>query len=373
MRGGRNAGNDTVPIVQTALRWRTIMRFNREIKIGNYTISDSSSTFIVAEAGVNHNGDMTLAKKMIDTAVEAGVNAVKFQAFKADNLILKNVRKAPYQSVTTSSSETQYEMLKRLEITRVQTQELMQYCKEKNIMFLSTPFEKASLDELDEMGVSAFKVAATDLTNIQFLRQVAEKGKPIILSAGMCYQEEVRRALEAIYPINRDVVLLQCTANYPIRDTEANVNVIRTFGDAFDVLVGYSDHTQGVGASPFAVAVGAKVIEKHFTLDKNMEGPDHKASVTPDELKQLVTDIRRVEKYLGDGVKMPTCSEQMTRKSLQKCIVASRKICCGEQFTAENIVAKRTNGEGISAVYFDDIVGREAVRDYKVDEIIDIL
>lgn len=349
-----------------------IMKFNHEIEIGNRVISDNSATFIIAEAGVNHNGDMSLAKKMIDIAVEAGVDAVKFQAFKPDSLILKNVGKAPYQKVTTSSSETQYDMLKRLEITREQAQELMQYCKSKEIMFLSTPFEKVSLDELDEMGVLAFKVAATDLTNVQFLRQVAEKGKPIILSAGMCYQEEVRRALEALYPINKDIILLQCTANYPIRDTEANINVIRTFQDSFDILVGYSDHSQGVGASPYAVAIGAKVVEKHFTLDKAMEGPDHKASVEPEELKQLVLDIRRVEKYLGDGVKMPTCSEQMTRKSLQKCIVASQKIYRGEKFTTENIVAKRTNGEGISAVYFDDIAGEEATREYEIDEIIDI-
>ncbi len=348
------------------------MKFNKEIKIGNWIISDNSPTFIIAEAGVNHNGNMDIAKEMIDVAIEAGVNAVKFQAFKTDKLILKKVGKAPYQEITTGSSETQYDMLTHLEITREKTWELMQYCKRKNIIFLSTPFEKASLDELDEMGVSAFKVAATDLTNIQFLRQVAEKGKPIILSAGMCYQEEVQRALEALYPVNKDIILLQCTANYPIQDTEANINVIHTFKDSFDILVGYSDHSQGVGASPYAVAVGAKVVEKHFTLDKTMEGPDHKASVEPEELKQLVLDIRRVEKYLGDGVKMPSCSEQMTRKSLQKCIVASQKICRGEKFTTENIVAKRTNGEGISAVYFDDIAGKEATRDYEIDEIINI-
>ncbi len=348
------------------------MRFNREIKIGNRVVSDNSSTFIIAEAGVNHNGDMKIAKEMIDVAAEAGVDAVKFQTFKTDKLILKNVGKAPYQKNTTSGTETQYDMLKRLEITREQTFELMQYCKEKNIMFLSTPFEKASLEELEEMGVSAFKVAATDLTNIQFLRQIAKKGKPIILSAGMCYQEEVQRALEAVYQINRDVVLLQCTANYPIQDTEANINVIRTFKNSFDILVGYSDHSQGIGASPYAVALGAKVVEKHFTLDRNMEGPDHKASIVPEELRQLVSDIRRVERYLGNGVKMPSCSEQMTRKSLQKCIVANQKIHQGEMLTEDNIVAKRTNGEGISAVYFDYIVGKKAVRDYEADEIIDI-
>ena len=263
-------------------------------------------------------------------------------------------------------------MLKRLEVTREQTIALMEYCKKKDILFLSTPFEKTSLDELDELGVSAFKVAATDLTNIQFLKQVAKKGKPIILSAGMCYLEEVRRALEAIYPFNKDVILLQCTANYPIRDAEANINVIRTFKETFEILVGYSDHSQGVGASPFAVAAGAKVIEKHFTLDKDMAGPDHKASVTPEELKQLVADIRRVEDYLGDGVKMPTYSEQMTRKSLQKCLVAQKDIKQGEMFDEENIVAKRTNGVGISALYYESIIGRTANRSYDADDIIQL-
>jgi sialic acid synthase SpsE len=309
---------------------------------------------------------------MIDVAVEAGVDAVKFQTFKADKLILKNIEKAPYQKITTNQSETQYEMLKRLEVTKEQTVELMDYCKKKNILFLSTPFEKASLEELDELGVPAFKIAATDLTNIQFLRQVAKKGRPIILSAGMCYLEEVEKALEAIYPYNKDVILLQCTANYPIENKEANINVVRTFKEKFDMIVGYSDHSQGVGASPYAVAVGAKVIEKHFTLDKNMEGPDHKASVTPDELKQLVSDIRRVEEYLGDGIKMPSRSEQMTRKSLQKCLVAYKFIKKGEKFTEENIVAKRTNGEGISAMYFDNIIGKIAKRDYEPDGIISI-
>ena len=346
------------------------MNFNKNICIGNRNINLSTNTFIIAEAGVNHNGDVHLAKQMIDVAVEAGVDAIKFQTFKTDKLILHDIEKAPYQKITTNGSETQYDMLKRLEVTKEHTVELMEYCKKKEIIFLSTPFEKTSLDELDELNVSAFKVAATDLTNIQFLRQVAEKEKPIILSAGMCYLEEVKKALEAIYPINKNVILLQCTANYPIQDTEANINVIRTFQEAFDILVGYSDHSQGVGASPYAVAVGAKVIEKHFTLNKNMEGPDHKASVTPDELKQLVSDIRRVEKYLGDGIKMPSLSEQMTRKSLQKCLVASAKIGQGEPFTEKNLVAKRTNGVGISALYYDDIIGNISDRNYDVDEII---
>lgn len=347
-----------------------MMDFNKVIKIGNKVISDFDRTFIIAEAGVNHNGNINLAKQMIDVASESGVDAVKFQSFKTENLILRNIEKAPYQKKTSNSEESQYDMLKRLELTKEQTIELIDYCKKKELIFLSTPFEKSSLDELNDLGVSAFKIAATDLTNIQFLRQIAEKGKPIILSAGMCYLEEVRCALEAIYPINKEVILLQCTANYPIRDSEANISVIRTFKQEFNVVVGYSDHSQGVGASSYAVALGAKVIEKHFTLDKTLQGPDHKASVTPSELVQLVQDIRRVEQYLGKGEKIPTCSEQMTRRSLQKCFVAARPIKVGERFSGENIVAKRTNGEGISALYYDSLLDMISCRDYKVDDVI---
>lgn len=346
------------------------MKFNKKIKISNKQIEEYSRTFIIAEAGVNHNGDIKLAKEMVDAAVEAGVDAVKFQSFKADKLILHDIEKAPYQKETTSGAETQYEMLKRLELQMQQTYDIKQYCDKRNIIFLSTPFEKDSLDELDEIGVSAFKIAATDLTNIQFLRQIASKGKPIILSAGMCYLEEVRIALEAIEKINKDVILLQCTANYPIKDEEANIKVVQTLRDEFDILVGYSDHSQGIGASPYAVAVGAKVIEKHFTLDKTFEGPDHQASVEPAELKKLVKDIRRVEKYLGNGVKMPTCTEQMTRKSLQKCLVAAKDIRMGEQFSNNNIVGKRTGGQGISAIYFDEMIGKKANKNYLMNEII---
>lgn len=346
------------------------MKFNKNIQIGRAKIYPASHTFIIAEAGVNHNGDINIAEQMIDTASEIGVDAVKFQTFRTKDLILKDIEKAPYQKLTTGKTETQYDMLLQLEITREQTAELMEHCRKRNVVFLSTPFEKSSLDELAELDVPAYKVAATDITNIQFLRQVAEKGKPIILSAGMCYLEEVERALSAIYEINRNVILLQCTANYPIRDEEANIDVIRTFKKRFDILVGYSDHSQGVGAAPYAVAAGAKVIEKHFTLDRNMDGPDHKASVTPEELGRLVEDVRRVEKYLGDGIKIPTCSEQMTRKSLQKCLVAKKHIDIGECFEEENIVAKRTNGAGILALYYDDVIGREAKRSYEADDII---
>ena len=347
-----------------------MFNFNKSIQIGNNILSETSKTFIIAEAGVNHNGDIAIAKEMIDVAVECGVDAVKFQSFKTEHLILKDVNKAAYQKQTTSKDESQYEMLKKLEVSINQMAEIKAYCEKRGITFLSTPFEEYSLDDLFDIGVDAFKIAATDLTNVKFLRQVAAKKKPIILSAGMCYLEEVERALSVISEINKDVILLQCTANYPILDSEANISVIKTFKDRFDMLVGYSDHSSGVGASPYAVAVGAKVIEKHFTLDKGMKGPDHKASVTPDELKLLVSDIRRVEDYIGNGKKMPSLSEQFTRQALQKCLVASESIKCGDLFSNDNITAKRTNGEGISALYYDEVVGRVATKDYEQDQLI---
>ena len=208
------------------------------------------------------------------------------------------------------------------------------------------------------------------MTNIQFLRYVAKKQKPIIISAGMWYMEEVERALNAIEPINQKVILLQCTSNYPILNNEANIGIVEVFKNKFDMLVGYSDHSEGVGASPYAVALGAKIIEKHFTIDKNMSGPDQKASITPEELKKLVEQIRIVEEYIGNNIKMPTQSEQFTRKALQKCFVASKKIKKGEIFTDENIIAKRTNGEGISAIYFDEIIGKISKYDFNKDEVI---
>ncbi len=348
------------------------MTFNHLIKIGEREISANSPAYIIAEAGVNHNGDIDAAIKLIDAACKAGVDAVKFQMFKSEDIILKNIDKAPYQKKTTDASQSQFEMLKKLELTNDNNQYLKEHCEKKGITFLSTPFEKNSLDELAKLDLPAIKIAATDLTNIQYLKQVAALGKPIILSAGMCYLEEVRKALEAIYPINKDVVLLQCTANYPIQDEEANLNIIDTFKKEFNILIGYSDHSQGVGASPFAVAKGAKVIEKHFTLDRNAAGPDHKASVTPEELRRLVQDVRRVERYLGTSIKTPTFAEQFTRRSLQKCFVAAREIKKGEVFTDENIVAKRTNGVGISALYYEELLGRTAIRNFEKDDILEV-
>ena len=349
------------------------MNFNLEVKVGNRLISRKSQVFIIAEAGVNHSGDMQIAKRLIDLAVNAGADAVKFQTFRAENLILKAIEKAPYQKKSTKdNSQSQYEMLKTLEVSEAQNVELQKYCSSKGIVFLTTPFEEESLDSLDQLDLPAYKVASTDLTNLPFLEKIAKKGKPIFLSTGMSYLSEIETALETIYSFNKDVVLLHCTANYPISDDEVNLNVINSFKKSFSILLGFSDHTEGVGASPFAVPMGAKVIEKHFTIDKKMIGPDHKASLSPQELMEFVQTIRRVEKYMGGHVKMPTLSEIGTRKSLQKCLVASKLIKKGEVFSLDNIVAKRTGGVGISPIYFANIIGKFAKKTFNENEIIDL-
>lgn len=347
------------------------MKFNRNIYIKDRLISESSPTYIIAEAGVNHNGKIKLAKELIDVAVEAKVDAVKFQSFKTESLILESVEKAKYQQETTGSADSQFQMLKKLEMSTDQMAELKSYCDERGITFLTTPFDEDSLDELDILDLPAYKVSSTDLTNIAFVEKVAGKGKPVILSTAMSYISEIKDVLEQVYTINKDIIILQCTGNYPTAPENINLNILNTYKDTFDMLVGFSDHSEGVGASPYAVARGAKLIEKHFTLDKSMEGPDHVASLNPQELKNLVKDIRMVETYLGDPEKRPTSSEEETRNKLQKCLVASRDIKEGEAFTASNIIGKRTGGIGISAMRFKEIIGQIAGRSFKKNEIIE--
>lgn len=346
------------------------MKFNKNIKIGNKIISDTSQVFIIAEAGVNHNGNIKLAIKLIDTAAQAGADAVKFQAFKSENLALKNIKKAKYQVKTTGNKGSQFDMLKKLELTKVQNKKLVNYCKRKNIIFLTTPYDEQSLDELDSLNLPAYKVASTDLTNLPFLKKIAKKGKTIILSTGMSYLSEIEMALCEIHPINKNVILLQCTGNYPITDDEANLNVINTFKDKFNVLVGYSDHSVGIGASPYSVPMGVRLVEKHFTLDKKLKGPDHKASLTPDELKEFVKKIRKVEEYLGSSIKTPSFTEFHTRRSLQRCLVAKINIKKGQKFSEKNITAKRTGGEGISPIYYRNLLDKTASKNYNKDKII---
>jgi len=331
----------------------------------------SDKVYIIAEAGVNHGGNIDLAKKMIDIASEAGADAVKFQAFRTEHLIIENVEKAPYQQENTGNKQTQTEMLRSLELRKESYVVLKDYCNQKNIDFLITPFDEFSLTELEEVGVEAYKIASTDTTNIPFLRKVAKTGKPVILSTGMCYLPEVEAAVKAILDINKNLILLQCTANYPIKDEEANLNVLKTFKEKFDCVLGYSDHTVGLGAALYAIPLGAKVVEKHFTIDKTWEGPDHKASLSPEELKAFVLEVRKVEKYLGTEVKKPTDSEMLTRKSLQKCLVANLPVKKGEKYTELNIIAKRTGGIGISPLHYDEILGTFAPKDYNVNDIIE--
>ncbi len=346
------------------------MPFSHKIKIGNFTISDTSRAFIIAEAGVNHNGDMAVAKKLIDCAVDVGADAVKFQAFKSEHLILKNVKKAPYQTRRTSNRESQFDMLKKLELTLAQNRGLKDYCHKKGIIFLTTPFDEYSLGELDSLNLPAYKIASTDITNLPFLRKVAQKQKPIFLSTGMACLSEVKEALKQINLYNRDVILLQCTANYPAPDNEINLRVIQTYQNTFNALVGYSDHSSGVGVGPYAIALGAKVIEKHFTINKKSEGPDQAASLDPKQFRKFIQEIKRVEQWLGSSQKELTQSEIGTRKALQKCLVAARPIKKGEIFSEDNLSAKRTGGCGISPILFLSLEGKASIKDYKKDEII---
>ena len=349
------------------------MKFNKRITIDGKHIFPGSRTFIIAEAGVNHGGDMSIATALIDLAADAGADAVKFQTFKAEHLILNEIQKAPYQKETTDANETQFDMLKKLEITKEQNIELKEYCKNKGIIFLTTPFDEVSLDELDDLDLPAYKVASTDTTNLPFLKKVAKKGKPIFLSTGMSYLSEVNLALKTIYEFNKDVVLLQCTANYPVQDSEVNLAVLNTYRDEFDVLIGYSDHSVGVGAAPFAIPMGATVIEKHFTIDKDDDGPDHAASLSPIELIDFVKMVRKVDEYMGSAIKEPSVSEQETRKSLQKCMVANQDIKKGTYFSNDNIVAKRTGGVGISPIDASRLVGIKSTKNYKENQIIECL
>ena len=347
-----------------------MMKLSQSIRIGDRQISHRHPVFIIAEAGVNHNGDMSVAKRLVDVAVRAGADAVKFQAFRTEQLILPDVGKAPYQRLTTDKDESQFQMLKKIELSAQQNMSLCGYCRKKGIVFLTTPFDDVSLDELDVLDLPAYKIASTDLTNLPFLRKVARKGKPVFLSTGMSYISEVEAALKEMCRHNKELLLLQCTANYPAGDEEINLRGIETFRRRFGVLTGYSDHSSGIGAGPFAVPMGARVIEKHFTLDKTQGGPDHLASLSSEELLEFVRIVRRVEKYLGTDMKEPSLSEQKTRKSLQKCLVARKDIRRGEVFSDVNVTAKRTGGRGVSPLYYRRIFGKPARRTYCANEVI---
>lgn len=327
-------------------------------------------TIIIAEAGVNHNGDKDLAKKMITAAKEAGADYVKFQTFIPKNLVVENAQKAEYQKKATGKEESQRNMLQKLALTFEDFRELQEYCEKEEIGFLSTPFDMDSIDFLKELKMDFWKVPSGEIVNPPYLRRLANTGLPMVLSTGMCTLQEVREAVEILLAEGmkkEDITLLQCNTEYPTPYTDVNLKAMQTMRDVFGVKTGYSDHTKGIEVSLAAVAMGAVVIEKHFTLDRNMEGPDHKASLEPDELREMVSAIRHIEQALGTGEKCPSESEKKNIPVVRKSIVAKRTIQPGELFTEENLTAKRP-GTGIAAADWDKVIGKVADKIYKEDE-----
>lgn len=328
--------------------------------------------FIIAEAGVNHNGNIETAKRLVDAAALSGADAIKFQTFKAENLVCKGAKKAEYQLKTTDKMETQYSMLKKLELTEEMHWALLAYCREKNIIFLSTPFDIESARMLDMMGVSIIKIPSGEITNLPYLREIAGLHKRIILSTGMSNSGEVKNAVNVLKENGaKDIIVLHCNTQYPTPLCDVNLLAMVSMGKELEVPVGYSDHTQGIEVPLAAVALGACVIEKHFTLDRSMEGPDHKASLEPSELKEMVEGIRKVELALGKTVKQISASERVNRDIVRKSIVAAKLIKRGEMFTEENLTTKRP-GTGISPMRWNEMIGAVADRDYKADEMIQI-
>lgn len=327
-------------------------------------------TFIIAEAGVNHNGDIEIAKKMIDAASAAGADAVKFQTFKAERIVSINAPKAEYQIENTNNTESQYQMLKKLEIDKETHLELMKYCREKNIMFLSTPFDIDSVHMLMELGIEIIKIPSGEITNLPYLREVARQKKKVILSTGMSNMQEVKEAVDILRQNGaEDITVLHCNTQYPTPMEDVNLRAMISMREELELPVGYSDHTQGIEVPIAAVAMGATVVEKHFTLDKTMEGPDHKASLEPDELSKMVKAIRNIEKALGDGNKNITESEKDNLSIVRKSIVAACRIEKGELFTEKNLTVKRP-GDGISPMKWDEIIGNVSDKTYEVDEVI---
>ena len=331
------------------------------------------SVFIIAEAGVNHNGSIELAKKLIDVASEAGVDAVKFQTFKTSNLVSKDAKKAKYQKENMQDGDdNQYNMLKKLELDIDTHKELIGYCASKKIMFLSTPFDHDSIELLEGLGLEIFKIPSGEITNLPYLRHVGSLKKKVILSTGMANMDEIRDALDVLVQAGtkkEDITVLHANTMYPTPMEDVNLNAMLTIGKTFDLSYGYSDHTLGIEVDIAAVAMGASVIEKHFTLDKNMDGPDHKASLEPDELEAMVKAIRNIQQALGDGVKKPSKSEIPNMEIARKSIVAKKDIKKGEVLNKENLTVKRP-GNGISPMKWDEIVGSKAQRDYTEDEMI---
>ncbi|AJC88749.1 N-acetylneuraminate synthase [Campylobacter lari] len=329
-------------------------------------------TLIIAEAGVNHNGDMNLAKKLIEVASEAGVDYVKFQTFRTEFCISKNAQKAEYQLKTTPHEESQFDMIKKLELSKQDHEILIEHCKKCNIKFLSTAFDLESIDLLVELGVEIFKIPSGEITNLPYLKKIAKLNKNIILSTGMASLGEIEMALDILTDNGTQrnkITILHCNSEYPTPFKDVNLKAMQTIKEAFKLPVGYSDHTLGVIIPIAAVAMGACVIEKHFTLDKNMQGPDHLASLNPDELKTMVQSIRELEQALGNGIKKPSESETKNINIGRKSLVAASPIKKGDFFTEKNLGVKRP-GNGISPMEWDNIIGKVAEKNFDVDELI---
>lgn len=336
----------------------------------------NSKVLIIAEAGVNHNGSMENAYKLIDAAVDAGVDYVKFQTFKTGNLVAKTAKKAAYQIENTQNSrETQFEMLKKLELSNQQHEQLIHYCKEKKISFFSTAFDLESLEYLKELGLTLVKIPSGEITNLPYLRKAAQLFSQVIISTGMSTIEEIGNAIEVFEAAGisqENITVLHCNTEYPTPMEDVNLKAMNHIRQTFETTIGYSDHTLGIEVPIAAVALGAKVIEKHFTLDKNMEGPDHKASLEPSELKAMVAAIRNIEKAIdGSGVKTPSNSEKKNSDIARKSIVAKTSITKGELFSEKNLTTKRP-GNGISPMKWDFVVGSSAKRDFTEDELIEL-
>jgi N,N'-diacetyllegionaminate synthase len=340
------------------------------IQVNRKKIGYNQPCFIIAEAGVNHNGDVKLAKRLIAAAIEAGADAIKFQTFHTDNVVTRTAEKAGYQKNTTSSEESQYEMIKKLELSDEVFLELSDYAKKRGIIFLSTPFDEESVDLLDRIDVPSFKIPSGEITNFPLLKKIAEKKKSIILSTGMATLGEVEDAFQYLKKCGADdIILLHCTTSYPASINSVNLHAMETLRCAFKVPVGYSDHTEGITIPIAAVALGAVVLEKHFTLDRTLPGPDHKASLEPHELQEMVKAIRDVEIALGDGIKKPNKEEEAIKKVARRSIVAQCSIKAGDLLKESDLAIKRP-ATGIEPRYFGLIVNRKARIRIPKDQVI---
>jgi N,N'-diacetyllegionaminate synthase len=331
-------------------------------------------TLIIAEAGVNHNGDIQIAKQLIDEAAAAGVDMVKFQTFNANRQVTRSAKKADYQAQTTDSSESQHAMLQRLELTEAMHNELIAHCASRQIGFFSTGFDIECVDLLARLGQEQFKIPSGEITNLPYLRHIGGIGKPLILSTGMATLSEIESALEILENAGAkrtNITVLHCNTEYPTPMQDVNLRAMLAIRQAFSVEVGYSDHTQGIEVPIAAVALGATVIEKHLTLDRNLPGPDHKASLEPGEFAAMVRAIRNIEQAMGDGIKRPSPSEAQNKPIARKSLVAAKPIRAGERFTKENLTVKRP-GIGISPMRWDEVIGRLAGRDFVMDELIEL-